>query len=34
MMDAEVNGESALDYVKKYLPNSYAAMLKVLKGVK
>ena len=27
-------GGEALEYVKKYLPNSYAAMLDILKGVK
>lgn len=33
IMSAEVcNGES-LEYVKKYLPNSYQAMLEILKGV-
>lgn len=34
IMSAEVNGGSELDYVKEYLPNSYAAMLKILEGVK
>lgn len=34
IMSAEVNGGSELDYVKRYLPNSYAAMLKILEGVK
>lgn len=34
IMSAEVCGGEALEYVKKYLPNSYAAMLDILKGVK
>lgn len=34
IMSAEVCGGEALEYVKKYLPNSYAAMLGILKGVK
>lgn len=34
IMAAEVNGGEALEYVKKYLPNSYAALIKILKGVK
>lgn len=33
IMAAEVNGGEALEYVKKYLPNSYEAMLEILKGV-
>lgn len=34
IMSAEVCGGESLEYVKKYLPNSYAAMLDILKGVK
>lgn len=34
IMSAEVCGGKTLEYVKKYLPNSYAAMLEILKGVK
>lgn len=34
IMAAEVNGGEALKYVKKYLPNSYAALIEILKGVK
>ena len=34
IMSAEVCGGKPLEYVKKYLPNSYAAMLEILKGVK
>ena len=34
IMSAEVTGGESLEYVKKYLPNSYEAMLKILKGVK
>ena len=34
IMAAEVNGGEALEYVKKYLPNSYAASIEILKGVK
>ena len=34
IMSAEVNGGEALEYVKKYLPNSYAALIEILKGVK
>lgn len=34
IMAAEVNGSESLGYVKKYLPNSYEAMLTILKGVK
>ena len=34
IMAAEVNGGEALEYVKKYLPNSYAALIGILKGVK
>lgn len=30
----EKEPSEALEYVKKYLPNSYAAMLDILKGVK
>lgn len=32
IMAAEVNGGEALEYVKKYLPNSYAALIEILKG--
>lgn len=34
IMAAEVNGGEALEYVKKYLPNSYAALIEILKGVR
>lgn len=34
IMSAEVNGGSELEYVKKYLPNSYNAMINILKKVK
>lgn len=34
IMSAEVNGGSELEYVKKYLPNSYETFIKILKGVK
>lgn len=34
IMKAEVCGGAELEYVKKYLPNSYKAMLDILKGVK
>lgn len=34
IMAAEVNGGSELEYVKKYLPNSYEAFIEILKGVK
>ena len=34
IMAAEVNGGEALECVKKYLPNSYAALIEILKGVK
>lgn len=34
IMSAEVCGGESLEYVKKYLPNSYQAMLVILKGVK
>lgn len=33
IMAAEVNGGEVLEYVKKYLPNSYEAMLAILKGM-
>lgn len=33
-MSAEICGGKDLEYVKKYLPNSYKAMLEILKGVK
>lgn len=33
IMSAEVNGGSSLEYVKKYLPNSYKAFIDILKGV-
>lgn len=33
IMSAEVNGGEELEYVKKYLPNSYEAMIQILKGV-
>ncbi len=32
IMSAEVCGGESLEYVKKYLPNSYQAMLDILKG--
>ena len=34
IMSAEVCGGESLEYVKKYLPNSYQAMMEILKGVK
>lgn len=34
IMSAEINGGQELEYVKKYLPNSYEALIKILKGVK
>lgn len=34
ILSAEVCGGESLEYVKKYLPNSYQAMLDILKGVK
>lgn len=34
IMSAEVCGGESLEYVKKYLPNSYKTMLEILKGVK
>lgn len=34
IMGAEVNGGSELEYVKKYLPNSYKEFIEILKGVK
>ena len=34
IMSAEVNGGSELEYVKKYLPNSYKIFIKILKSVK
>ena len=34
IMSAEVCGGESLEYVKKYLPNSYKAILEILKGVK
>ena len=34
IMGAEVNGGSELEYVKKYLPNSYETFIEILKGVK
>lgn len=34
IMAAEINGGSELEYVKKYLPNSYEAFIEILKGVK
>ncbi len=34
IMSAETCGSDTLTYVKKYLPNSYQAMLKIIKGVK
>ena len=33
IMSAEVCGGESLEYVKKYLPNSYETMLEILKGV-
>ena len=33
IMSAEINGGEELEYIKKYLPNSYEAMLQILKGV-
>ncbi|MEG2687118.1 MAG: hypothetical protein RR954_08390, partial [Christensenellaceae bacterium] len=34
IMSAEVCGGKSLEYVKKYLPNSYQVMIEILKGVK
>lgn len=34
IMSAEINGGEELEYVKKYLPNSYEAIIEILKGVK
>lgn len=34
IIGAEVTGGKELEYVKKYLPNSYQAMLQILEGVK
>lgn len=34
IMSAEVCGGETLEYVKKYLPNSYQSMMGILKGVK
>ena len=34
IISAEVCGGEELEYVKKYLPNSYRAVLEILKGVK
>lgn len=34
IVEAVTNGGKSLEYVKKYLPNSYKAFLKILKGVK
>lgn len=34
IMSAEINGGAELEYVKKYLPNSYRAMLDILREVK
>ena len=34
IMSAEVCGGDALEYVKKYLPNSYESMKKIMKGAK
>lgn len=34
IMSAEVCGGEALEYVKQYLPNSYRAMMEILKGMK
>ena len=34
IMASEVNGGSEQEYVKKYLPNSYEAFIKIVKGVK
>lgn len=34
IMSAEINGGQELEYVKKYLPNSYEALIEILKGVK
>lgn len=33
IISAEICGGESLEYVKKYLPNSYKAMLEILKGV-
>ena len=32
VMAAEVTGGKSLDYVKEYLPNSYKAMIEIVKG--
>lgn len=34
IMSAVTCGETALEYVKKYLPNSYEAYIKIMKGLK
>ena len=34
IMSAEVNGGEELFFVKEYLPNSYEALKKILKGAK
>lgn len=34
IMSAEICGGDSLEYIKKYLPNSYQALLDILKGVK
>lgn len=34
IMAAETNGGQSLEYVKKYLPNSYQAITEIIKGVK
>ena len=34
IMSAEVNGGSELEFIKKFLPNSYEMFIKILKGVK
>ena len=34
IMSAEVNGGQELEFVKEYLPNSYQAMLEIIKGAK
>lgn len=34
IMEAEVNGGDALQFVKEYLPNSYATFVAILEGVK
>lgn len=33
IMSAEINGGEELEYIKKYLPNSYEAMIEILKEV-